>query len=207
MKEYPSICGVSKSPRDACIAFYKYDGSNLRFEWSKKRGWYKFGTRHRMFDETDEVFGCAVKIFNETVAPLIDPILRKEYRDVQEIISFCEFHGEQSFAGQHGKDDPTKRLTLFDINLHKKGFISPREFSKMFSPLDIGAKVVYEGNLNEDFIKMVRTNTIPGVVLNEGVVCKGGSGHKLWMTKIKTDSYIQKLKDMYGIGWTKYGEE
>lgn len=207
MKEYPSICGASRAPRQPCIAFYKYDGSNLRFEWSKKRGWYKFGTRHRMFDQTDEVFGVAVKLFNETIAPVIDPILKKEWRDSQEFIVFCEFFGDKSFAGQHNNNDHTRKLVLFDVNVHKQGFVSPREFSKIFSPLDIGAKVVYDGNLNESFIQQVRENTLPGVTLNEGVVCKGGIKHDRWMAKIKTNAYIQKLKDTFSGDWQKYGEE
>lgn len=36
MKDYPSIESSSKAPKDAGIAFYKYDGSNLRFEWHNK---------------------------------------------------------------------------------------------------------------------------------------------------------------------------
>jgi hypothetical protein len=97
MKEYPSIEGPSKAPRDQCIAFFKYDGSNLRFEWQRKKGWCKFGTRHCLFDESHEVFGEAIKLFNETIAIKIDPILRKEYRDAQIITVYCEFFGKQSF--------------------------------------------------------------------------------------------------------------
>lgn len=57
MKDYPSIPGSSKAPQLPCIAFKKYDGSNIRAEWSKKRGWYKFGTRTQLIDKTDLVFG------------------------------------------------------------------------------------------------------------------------------------------------------
>lgn len=205
MKEYPSIQGPSKAPRDQGIAFYKYDGSNLRWEWQKKNGWCKYGTRHRLFDETDEVFGEAIKLFKETVAPQIDPILRKEYRDAQIITVYTEFFGDKSFAGQHVKDDP-KKLILFDVEIYKKGFISPREFVKNFScKLDMAAKVVYEGNLNDEFIRQVRKNEF-NPPLNEGVVFKGGSGHKLWMTKIKTEQYLTKLKEAFGVKWVEYGE-
>ena len=45
MEQYPHIEGSTKAPiGEPCIAFYKYDGSNLRFEWSPKKGWHKFGT-------------------------------------------------------------------------------------------------------------------------------------------------------------------
>jgi hypothetical protein len=38
MQQYPSIDGSGKAPLGVpCIAFYKYDGSNLRWEWSPKQ--------------------------------------------------------------------------------------------------------------------------------------------------------------------------
>ena len=44
MKSYPSIPKFSFG--DIKLhTFDKLDGSNLRFEWTKKKGWYKFGTR------------------------------------------------------------------------------------------------------------------------------------------------------------------
>ena len=45
MKTYPSIArssGQSFREFDAHV-FEKIDGSNLRFEWSEKRGWHKSG--------------------------------------------------------------------------------------------------------------------------------------------------------------------
>jgi len=206
MKEYPTIPGVAKSPKDYSLAFYKYDGSNLRFEWNKKVGWNKFGTRHRLFDKTDPVFSEAIDIFHATVQPKIEPILIKNYREAQEFTAYCEFFGDESFSGQHKSDDKTKRLVLFDVNVHKRGFIGPRDFIKLFGHLDITAKLVYEGNISEEFIQMVRTNTIPGVILNEGVICKGGTKHDRWMTKIKTNQYLEKLKAVYADGWQEYWE-
>ncbi len=41
MLAYPEIPGPAKAPLGRpCIAFAKYDGSNLRFEWTPKRGWH-----------------------------------------------------------------------------------------------------------------------------------------------------------------------
>jgi hypothetical protein len=205
MKDYPSIPSSSEVEREACLAFYKYDGSNLRFEWSKKRGWHKFGTRNRLFDETDEVFGCAIKIFNETVAPFIDPILRKEYREAQEIVAYCEFFGDESFSGQHKADDLTKRLVMFDVNIHKRGFIEPRQFYKLFKDFPFAAKLVYDGILDDEFIERVRNNTLD-TPLNEGIICKGGTKHDRWMCKIKTNHYLTKLKEVYADGWQSYWE-
>ena len=201
MKSYPSIDGPSKAPRQPCIAFYKYDGSNLRWEWSKKRGWYKFGTRRRLFDHTDPDYGCAIPIFMESLAPELEAIFRKEYRDINQIIVFTEFFGPNSFAGQHIKEQ--KELRLIDVNLHKKGIIDPRGFVNIFGSLPFAAQIVYEGNLNEQLILDIRDSKYD---VNEGVVCKGGKGHKLWMCKIKTLAYRKRLKEFYGEEWEEFWE-
>jgi hypothetical protein len=205
MKSYPSIDGSSKAPHDQCIAFYKYDGSNLRFEWTKKRGWHLFGTRKRLFDETDPDFGGAIKMFRDTLAADVEAILKKEYRDSQEAVAFCEYFGDLSFAGQHKPEDTSKRLVLIDVDIHKKGFVSPREFVNNFCKKlgSRAAEVIYEGNLNASFIDDVRNGKYPVV---EGVVCKGGSGHRMWRCKVKTNSYLQKLKEVYADSWESYWE-
>lgn len=202
MKQYPTIQGPSKAPQAPCIAFYKYDGSNLRWEWSHKRGWHKYGTRNRLFDETDPMYGQAIPIFMEKLAPQIDPIIQKKHRNVDRVVVFTEFFGPSSFSGQHKEDEP-KELKLFDVNIHKKGLLSPRDFVKQFGHLDFAAQVVYEGNLNNSFIQAVRNSEYPVV---EGVVCKGGSGHKLWMVKIKTNEYRERLKQMYEDRWKDFWE-
>jgi hypothetical protein len=41
----------------------------------------------------------------------------------------------------------------------------------------------------------------------EGVVCKGGSDpSNLWMVKIKTSAYMQKLKQTFQKDWEAYWE-
>ena len=202
MKQYPEIQGPSKAPRKDCIAFYKYDGSNLRWEWSKKRGWYKFGTRHRLFDESDPLYGQAIPIFTEQLAPEIERVLKDEYRKFDRVIVFTEFFGPSSFAGQHLEQEP-KELKLFDVNIHKKGLISPRDFVKEFGHLSFAAEVVYEGKLNDSFVNDVREGRYS---VDEGVVCKGGSGHKLWMAKIKTNAYRERLRQVYEDRWKDFWE-
>jgi hypothetical protein len=204
MEQYPSIVGSSKAPKDECIAFYKYDGSNLRFEWTRKAGWNKFGTRNCLFDETDKQFGEAIAIFNRTLAePLVD-IFKREFRNVDKITVFCEFFGKSSFAGQH-KEDEEHQLVLIDVKPHKKGYISPREFVNIFGKKlgDLAAQVVYEGNLNAEFIDDVRNGKYNA---HEGVVCKGGSGHKLWRCKIKTKAYLEELKKRFTEDWELFWE-
>lgn len=206
MKEYPSIEGPNGDFGKPCIAFYKYDGSNLRFEWSPKKGWNKFGTRTRLFDKSDPVFGSAVDLFIATQAEDIERVIRdtKEFRNNERVTAYCEFFGPKSFAGIHDLEIPNEpmELVLFDINLHKKGILSPREFVNRFGHLKT-AEVVYEGNFNQTLIDAVRNRTLP---VWEGVIAKGGSGHDLWMRKIKSNDYLEKLRAVFRDGWEKYGE-
>lgn len=112
MKTYWEIPGPSKMPQSACIAFDKLDGSNLRFEWNRKRGWNKFGTRRRLMDETDPEYGSAIQLFQETLAEGIEKVLKDEkaYRGVERVTAFAEFYGPSSFAGWHDWNEP-KQLT------------------------------------------------------------------------------------------------
>jgi len=206
MKEYPSIEGPNGDFGKPCIAFYKYDGSNLRFEWSPKKGWNKFGTRTRLFDKSDPVFGSAVDLFMATQAEGIERVIRdtKEFRNNERVTAYCEFFGPKSFAGIHDLEIPNEpmELVLFDINLHKKGILGPREFVNHFGHLKT-AQVIYEGNFNQTLIDAVRNRTLP---VWEGVIAKGGNGHDLWMRKIKSNDYLEKLRAVFRDGWEKYAE-
>lgn len=204
MKQYPSIPHITGFHGRPCTAFYKYDGSNLRFEWNRKSGWCKQGTRTRLFDHTDEVFGEAVELFHKTYANDLEKVFTtdKAIRSSRAAMVFCEFFGPNSFSGQHKPEDP-KELVLFDVNIHKRGFMSPVDFMDSFGHLKI-AELVYKGPLTKEFETQVREGIIPG--LNEGVVCKGGEGHDRWMCKIKTNAYREKLQAVYADGWKQYWE-
>lgn len=216
MLQYPSILGVKKVPLgNPCIAFYKYDGSNLRFEWNPKKGWHKFGSRTQMIDSKHEVFGKGIKIFQEQmgqeIIERINKAYPKQFKNFNKITAFAEFYGENSFAGNHeNKDD--KNLKLFDIFLFQQGFIDPYQFIDIFGDWEKAAEVVYKGKLNEDFIAKIRHNAL-GSELNEGVICKGVSDKiqfkkegKIWMTKIKTFDFINRLKNRYQEKWEDYSE-
>lgn len=204
MKEYPSIEGPKNADPLPCTAFYKYDGSNLRFEWSRKGGWYKFGTRTRLFNESDPEYGCAIEIFQNTYGDSIVKAIResKDYRHAESVVAFCEFFGKESFAGQHKPDDP-KELVLFDVNVYKKGILGPREFLKTFGHLKV-PPVVYTGPFDEEFVRDVREGKYP---VFEGVIAKGGNGanHNLWMRKVKTWAYLEELQKRYE-NWKEYWE-
>ncbi len=155
MKQYPEIQGSNKAPREYCIAFEKYDGSNIRVEWSRKRGWYKFGSRKVLIDGTHPL-GDAMQIFLNTYGDDLEKIFRKDklFRNCQNVTVFNEYFGPNSFAGWHDPDDE-KEIVLFDISIYKKGIMSPRDFVKMFGHLKI-PKIIYEGNFNESFIQDVK---------------------------------------------------
>ena len=66
------------------------------------------------------------------------------------------------------------------------------------------ARVVYKGKLTGKFIDDVRQGKYS---VEEGVVCKGASkAGKLWMFKIKTYSYMEKLKQAFQDDWESYWE-
>ena len=217
MLQYPSILGVKKMPIGLpCIAFYKYDGSNLRFEWSPKKGWHKYGSRTQMIDRKSPIYGQGIELFHDTMGDIIVERLKafmpKQFKNLERITAFSEFYGENSFAGSHDEKDE-KKLCLFDVFLFQKGFLKPDNFVDYFGDLDWSAKVVHKGNLNKDFIEKIRYNTLEGELLNEGVICKGVSEkinfktqNNIWMTKIKTYEYINKLKNKYQEKWENYAE-
>jgi hypothetical protein len=199
MKQYPHIEGPAKAPLGVpCIAFYKYDGSNLRWEWSPKQGWHKFGTRHEMFNATHPLFGQAIPIFMDTMADEIVKRCKKVERGVQRINVFTEFLGPSSFAGLHDEKEP-KELRLFDVNLFKRGIMSPKLFVDTFGDLPYAAQVVYRGNLNRQFIEDVRMGLYP---VNEGVIAKGND----FMVKIKTYAYLKRLNEKFGADYRNYWE-
>ena len=197
---YPSIEGPAFAFLDApCVAFEKYDGSNLRFFWDQKRGWHSTGTRYRWFKAATPMFGPAIDCFQRDYAKGIIETLRryKEYRGVVELVGFCEFFGPGTFSGLHQEHEP-KQLILFDIYVPGRGFVLPRDFIAHFGHLKV-AKVVYEGRFSWAFIEDVRGGKYPVV---EGVVAKGvhdrrprkgNADQEVWMAKVKTRTWLEEL--------------
>jgi hypothetical protein len=213
MKTYPSIDGPSKAPHEPCVAFLKYDGSNIRVEWNRKTGFTKFGSRKQMFDETSQWFGSVIPIFREKWEDRLAKVLKtKEFRSLPKCTFFFEWFGEKSFAGWHDQDDMTRCLVLFDVNPHKKGIMGPREFINNFGHLEGSAEIFYEGNMNQPLIQGVMDGTLEGLESKlpakqpviEGVVCKGGSGHQLWMRKVKTAEWKAELKKRRPDDWEQF---
>lgn len=198
MKVYWTIQGPNKAPQLPCIVFRKYDGNNFRAEWSRKRGWYKFGTRKTMIGPGDEVWGHSIEMFMQTYADDLTKVFtdNKELKKTNEFTVYCEYYGPNSFAGWHDPKDKDKNVILFDVNLYKKGYMSPRDFVKSFGHLKV-AEVICECNFGKQFIQDVKDGKI--VSECEGVVAKGVNPkkkppHGLWMAKCKTRWWMEELE-------------
>lgn len=196
MKSYNSIEYFGEHWGLPIVAFDKLDGSNLRFEWSKKRGFYKSGSRNVMIDENHEQFGLGVKIFKEKYEePLNRVFSLKKYRDVLSFVCYAEFLGKKSAFGQHEFETDNFDVVLFDVDRYKKGFVPPRDFVDDFGDFGI-PNVVYTGNLTKEFVQRIKDNEFN---LSEGVICKGKVANKkgkdqLYYCKIKTDDWFSRLR-------------
>lgn len=217
MLQYPSINGIKKSPMGrVCAVFYKYDGSNLRFEWNPKKGWGKFGSRTQLIDRNAPFLGVGVDLFLNTMADDIIDRLKAEYgkkfSKYQKVTAFAELYGKSSFAGTHVEDEP-KELKLFDVFRFKDGFIAPSDFANVFVNAQYIAEVLWVSNLNQKLISDVRSGKVDDYDLPryqpipEGVVCKGVHDGELWMTKIKTLEYLEKLRNFYPKTWEQYADD
>jgi hypothetical protein len=188
MLHYPKMPGSTQTPSGPCVAFEKYDGTNLHWEWDRDFGWHSFGPRRGEFNldglgiaafcaEHEHLSEC-VSLFHDTLAASLDEVFRSNeaYQPFQGVKIFAEFLGPSSFAGLHREGEP-KELKLFDIFLEGFGFVGPAQF------------------------RCGRFNT------PEGVVCKGGhGGDDVWMLKIKSLAYMDRLKQAMADRWEDYWE-
>jgi hypothetical protein len=195
MKQYDSIDYYGDYWGLPVVAFDKLDGSNLRFEFSQKRGFYKFGTRKQMIDEKSE-FGFAIDLFLNKYNESLSRIFKsKEYRNVLSFVCYAELVGTKSAFGQHWFGNDKFDIVLFDVDQYKKGFVTPKQFVKDFEEVGI-PRIVYEGNLNKELVERVKVNEFG---LSEGVICKGQTltrkgRPELYYCKIKTDDWFERLR-------------
>lgn len=196
MKYYPSITDdYYKYIGMDCIGFEKLDGSNLRFEWNRKKGFYKFGSRTVLFDKNHKELGYAIELFQEKLAEKVTKAVLKKFPNTNNFIVFCEYLGPNSFAGKHVDSLHLMNLYPIDINLDKGGFLTPMEYWETLRGYVELPRIIYEGVLSEDVVWKVKSLDNEFKV-NEGVVFKGNVSnvHDIWMCKVKTDLYLTKLK-------------
>ncbi len=195
MKQYPSI---SKDHIHG-VPFYvfdKLDGSNLRADFSAKKGFWKFGTRTRLTDLSDPIGKLALPLIQAQEAAFA--ALFQSLRE-REATCFFEFWGPSSFAGVHDYQEAGHRVDLIDVSIHRRGFMGPKEFVKTFEGHVPTAPLLYMGNVTEDLTQAVWDGTLPGMTF-EGVVCKGAplkKGYPPHMFKLKSQAWIARVKSLY----------
>lgn len=106
---------------------------------------------------------------------------------------------EHSFAGSHA--DEKKQEIIFDIMIDRE-FIQPLEFIDNFKSLDI-PKIIYKGKFSGQLVEDIRNGKYP---LNEGAVIKGVHKDQVYMCKVKTNAYMERLKKEFGNKWEEYWE-
>lgn len=201
---YPKIPENTNGFLDKCIAFEKYDGTNMHWCWDSVHGWHAFGTRRTQFpftraglfhfNETHPELANAPQVFNEDFRDDLTAMFSSNvpYK-LNNITVFMEFFGPDSFAGAHSEEDAKadlQELVLFDVMIHGK-LIPPNQFIEDFSYFNI-AKVIYKGKYTGQFTEDVRKGKYD---VNEGVVCKGMVESEVFMTKVKTNDYLKRLKN------------
>lgn len=170
--------------------FDKLDGSNLAWEWSEKRGWFRQTTRQRLFDASDYQFGFALAKFDELLEKSEQFYSFQKLHKPKSMIVVTELFGPESFAGSHG--DP-KGLSLFVLDLIIDGrFLLPKELTSQKSKGMPMPRVISTGDTiwDQNLVDKVRANHYNS---NEGVVAKSASRAGVF-AKIKTHDYLKRIK-------------
>jgi hypothetical protein len=189
MKTYPTIEWRPRTLQSSYV-FAKLDGSNVRAEWSRKRGFWKFGRRKALLDDSNpwllEVPDLIMDNWSKELAAVF-----KGMR-LPKATAFFEFWGDNSFAGSH--EDEPHRCTLIDVAAHPKGIMEPRDFVKRFAGLP-HADLLHQGPWTRELEEKVRSGTLPGMPF-EGVIVKGGliSPGRPLMFKVKNGAWFEKLR-------------
>ena len=192
MKDYHSI---SRVPRYGVpiYAFDKLDGSLVRAEWSRKNGFYKFGRRNGLLDDSNPFLVQA----KDLILTKYGEELPRKFHDErwQGATAFFELWGPHSFAGNH---DATEKqtVTLFDVSYDKRGLLEPRAFLKLFDGID-HATLLYSGNFTHPLEEEIRNGTLEGMTF-EGIVAKGSyvSPGVPLMFKCKSQAWLDKLRPL-----------
>ena len=199
MKAYPSITTkIDFSKR--FYLFDKLDGSNIRAEWSPKKGFYKFGSRTQLLTPDQTTLYPSIDKINSFVGSTGIEISSKLSKLTKEsAVCFFEWVGPNSFAGSHTDPIEDMRVVLIDVALYKKGMMSPERFIEHFTDFDTPA-VLHLGKITEELFQQVRRSELPGITF-EGVIAKEAGCNKDGrhdMAKIKTNAWLDKLKGFCG---------
>lgn len=207
MLKYPSIMsmGQSRIPKGAlCHAFMKYDGSNVRFEWTPKSGFHKFGTRERLFDHTDPLFGAVVEMARDHIGPRLLADARdwdkRALSNAGRLVGFAEFFGRSSFAGSHA-DEP-KSLVVFDVSFGGKELLGPKSFLEIAQGQAEYARHLGQIVYNEELARSVHRGEFDyggdfGQDMFEGIILKREARQGVESTKLKTKAWLDAVKGRF----------
>lgn len=194
MKSYPSI----STQVDLSLPYHifdKLDGSNIRAEWSPKRGFYKFGSRTQLLTPSQVALWPAV----DRILAMEDLSSALGKLRAERAICFFEWWGPGSFAGRHSCKPEEMRASLLDISVYKKGFLPPRDVISIASGAGIETPaLLHEGKIDTAFLDQVRAGLLPGVSL-EGVIGKGPVDKSCGgpvMFKWKTQAWFDRLSQL-----------
>lgn len=219
MRHYPSFDNIKYDKfllGEEIVAENKLDGQNFCARYNvRTKSFIAFGSKKMIVDENNPQFGGAVLYFKNNYENILNEIIKenlgkkKAFNGVDEIHFYFEYYGENSFAGFHDPNDELK-LALIDVFLKKKGYLEPKTFYKLFENKGIILpEVIYRGKLTNEFINSINNNdwTNPSCQypsVKEGVVCKRSTlmkGQRLPMVKVKTNWWLNKLKEKYPDNW------
>jgi hypothetical protein len=186
--QIPLAAGTSFREFTAYV-FDKLDGRHVRAAWTKKRGWDRFGTKERMFDETDPEFGPAKPIFMATLAePLARVAVDRRWR---ELVAFVEYWGPGSIAGLD-MSGPVMRVDLVDADADGRGLMLPKDYLKAFEGVP-QARYLGRHRWTRGFSQRVLLGEVEGITF-EGVVGKAGQGSDRIMSKAKTQAWRDAVR-------------
>lgn len=198
MKDYPSIPGsTGQQFRDIpnAVVFGKIDGSSMRSEWSRKRGWYKHGRRTGLLDDSNPQLALVPSLFDEKLAESLARIAH----DARwlTLVVFYEFWGRASVAGLHAAADP-KFLTVFDAAPEGE-MLGPTEFRKTFAGVVDTAPYLGTMHWTRGLVELIRRGELPGMPF-EGAVGKMqlGRGGEIVRAKAKTQAWIDRVMEIHG---------
>lgn len=201
MKKYDSIPAYNHQfeklyNNTTIFAFDKLDGSNIRVEYSEKKGFYKFGSREVLLDETSSDLGFCIELFHNTWKPILEEKIKKYSNILKDKTTFFfELVGTKSKFGFHNIGHDNFQLVLIDVSPFKNTYIPPDVFYEMFYDCNI-PKLIYNGVITKEFVNDIIENKYDlseGVII-KGLICNKKGNNRLIYTKIKTNKWFEELK-------------
>lgn len=195
MKSYPTIPYGTTTDNTTFYGFDKIDGSCIRAEWSKQKGFYKFGTRKHLITSEDG-FLCEAP---QLILDRYGDSMPKRFQEIKcdRAVAFFEFVGPKSFAGMHFEEK--HEVVLIDVSRDRIGFPTGQDFYGCYQDLGIPS-LLHVGPVDEEVIESIRSSNLQGMTF-EGVVFRGHVDKKKPMPvyfKQKSRAWLDKLKQYCG---------